>query len=300
MSRLRLLAFTFAFTLALCCQARAEAHCPPAGHSSASLQALKAQQWQVDDQAQRQVLALALLSCLSEPDPELRDGIAFEALSHWMRKELLTTETLHNLRQILLSQVNQDNRDDASGLRAPFAALVLAEVARVDRRTPFLSEAQREETVQSAAVFLSSTKDYRGYDDKVGWRHRIAHGADWIMQLGLNPALTLAQQQTLLAALAPKIANEEHFYIYGEGARLAAPVLYLAMRSHLTPEQWRDWFKTLAPANNAANATTQKSLARRHNLTAFLSALYMSLQESKQTAVKEKLLPLVVDAIKRL
>ncbi len=290
----------FAFALALCWQTNAQAHCPPTRHDKASLQALKAQQWQINDTAQRQAVALALLSCLSDPDPTLRDGIAFEALSHWMRKELLTTETLHNVRQMLLSQINQDGHDDASGLRAPFAALVLAEVARVDRRTPFLSEAQREEMLQSAAIFLTSTKDYRGYDEKQGWRHRIAHGADWIMQLGLNPALTLTQQQKLLAALAPKIANEEHFYIYGEGARLAAPVLYLAMRSHLTAEHWRDWFDALVPVGNAAQATTQKSLARRHNLTAFLSALYVSLQESKQVQVKEKLLPLVVDAIKRL
>lgn len=299
MCRLRL----FAFTLALCWQTHAQAHCPPAGHSNASLQALKTQQWQIKDQAQRQALAMALLSCLSEPDPTLRDGIAFEALSHWMRSELLTTETLHNIRQILLAQINQDNhnnQDSASGLRAPFAALVLAEVARVDRRTPFLSETQREEMLQSAALFLSGTKDYRGYDEKEGWRHRIAHGADWIMQLGLNPALTLAQQQKLLAALAPKIANDEHFYIYGEGARLAAPVLYLAMRSHLTTEQWRDWFLAVAPTGDAAQATTQKSLARHHNLTAFLSALYVSLQESKQSQLKEKLLPLVIDAIKRL
>lgn len=290
----------FAFLLGCCWHIQAQAHCPPAPHSLASLQALKAQQWQVEDANQRQVYALALLSCLSDPDPQLRDGIAFEALSHWMRQALLTTDTLHTIRQILLSQVNQSAQDDELGLRAPFAALVLAEVARVDRRTPFLNEAQREEMIDSATVFLSSTKDYRGYDGKQGWRHRIAHGADWIMQLGLNPALTQAQQQTLLAALAPKIANEEHFYIYGEGARLAAPVLYLAMRSHLTPEQWRDWFAALAPGGNPAQATTQKSLARRHNLTAFLSALYVSLQESKPSPVKEKLLPLVVDAIKRL
>ena len=296
MLRLRLLALALIFSW----QAHAQAHCPPAGHNSASLQALKTQQWQIKDTAQRQALALALLSCLSEPDPTLRDGIAFEALSHWMRNELLTTETLQDIRQILLSQLNHNNQAEQQGFGAPFAALVLAEVARVDRRTPFLSEVQREEMLQSAASFLSNTKDYRGYDEKEGWRHRIAHGADWIMQLGLNPALTLAQQQKLLAALAPKIANEEHFYIYGESARLAAPVLYIAMRSGLSSEQWREWFVKLVPPSDANQTTTQKTLARHHNLTAFLSALYVSLQESKQAQLKEKLLPLVVDAIKRL
>ena len=296
MLRLRLLVLALTFFW----QAHAQAHCPPAGHSSASLQTLKAQQWKIDDQAQRQSTALALLSCLSEPDPNLRDGIAFEALSHWMRNELLTTETLHNLRQILLSQVNQDKQAEQQGFGAPFAALVLAEVARVDRRTPFLSEAQREEMTQSAALFLSNTEDYRGYDEQHGWRHRIAHGADWMMQLALHPALTLAQHQVLLAALSPKIANTEHFYIYGEGARLAAPVLYIAMRSSLTTEQWREWFVKLQPPRDANQTTTQKSLARRHNFTAFLSALYVTLQESKPSPLKEKLLPPVLDAIKQM
>jgi hypothetical protein len=38
-------------------------------------------------------LALALTSCLGNPDSEtMRDGIAFEALQHYMRNNQLTTD----------------------------------------------------------------------------------------------------------------------------------------------------------------------------------------------------------------
>ena len=45
--------------------------------------------------ARRQKLALALLPCLSNPDPGLRDGVAFEAYYTWMRAKLLDVRNAH-------------------------------------------------------------------------------------------------------------------------------------------------------------------------------------------------------------
>jgi hypothetical protein len=41
-------------------------------------------QWIVKDGAFRQFIAEKILDCLSDPDPLLRDAIAYEALSFWM------------------------------------------------------------------------------------------------------------------------------------------------------------------------------------------------------------------------
>jgi hypothetical protein len=46
--------------------------------------------------------------------------------------------------------------------------------------------------------------------------------------------------------------------------------------------------------------TTQASLARKHNLNAFFSAMYLNLQESKQVALQEKILPIVIKSLKKL
>jgi hypothetical protein len=297
---MRLLMTSAVAGILLSVSAMSLAACPPDGQTRETLRALKESQWQITDAQQRQLSALSLLDCLANPEPQLRDDIAFEALSFWMRAELLTTETVLIIRQRLLTQIAHPSTAQDAGFQQPFAALVLAEVARIDRRKAFMSEAQRQEMVDSAAQYLRNVRDYRGYDEKQGWRHGVAHAADWMMQLALNPALNKSQHLAMLDALAQQIRNDNHFYHYGEGERLMTPVFYLGLRSALTSEEWDSWFNNLLVTSLDLKKTSQASLARKHNLTAFFSALYLNLQESKQAALQEKLLPLVIKSLKKL
>jgi hypothetical protein len=276
------------------------ANCPPKDNTLASLVALKANKWVVEDRATRQQVALSLLPCLSNPNPLLRDEIAFEALSFWLRGELLDSETVQQIRSTLLQKISASNIANDDGYTGPFAALVLAEVARVDRRKPFMNASERQEMVTAAAQFLSKVSDYRGYDDAQGWRHGVAHGADWLMQLALNSALTKEQHKQILTAIGLQVRNENHFYIYGEGERLMAPVFYLGLNPLLSAEEWDAWFDTLLNTELDLSKMTQKSLARKHNLTAFLSAFYLNLRESKQVQLQDQMIPRLIKAIKKL
>lgn len=275
--------------------------CPPTGYSEASLKELKQKKWELNGDAKRQQLALALLPCLASPNPHLRDEIAFEALSFWMRNKLLDTATVRQIAQRLLAQIADTQASPNADFGKPFAALTLAEVVRVDRLQAFMTEQERSNMVNAAAQYLSTVKDYRGFDEKEGWRHGVAHGADWMLQLALNPNVKPEQHQTILQSLATQINNEQHFYIYGEPERLMAPVFFLALRSPLDDAAWQTWFEQLMQgSSNAAPMNTQANLARRHNLKAFLQALYVNVQESKQEKIKEKLQPLIVSSLKKL
>lgn len=282
----------------------AAAACPPTGYVSAELQALKTSQWKIDDPQRRQQTALALVECLADANPVLRDEIAFEALSFWMRNELLTSATIQTMRLQLLQQIRTPLTSTSTskdpGFAHPFAALALAEIARVDRRQAFMNDEQRQDMLNAAAEYLPAVRDFRGFDERDGWRHGVAHGADWMLQLSLNPALNQQQHLQILQALAPQIRNDQHFYHYGESERLMAPVFYLGLRSGLSTEEWERWFNSLLTTSLDLKVTTQASLARKHNLTAFLYALYVNLQESPATAAKEKLLPQVIKSLKKL
>jgi hypothetical protein len=278
----------------------AAATCPPAGLDKAGLEAMKKTEWAVTGDARRQALALELLDCLASPDPELRDGLAFDALSRWMRGQLLAPATLQAMRAILMLHLRPAGAD-AAGFRQPFAALALAEVARVDRLQSFLSPTERAELVDAAAGYLKGVRDYRGFDAREGWRHGVAHAADLLLQLGLNPALAAAQLKTILAAIAFQVAPPgEHFYVYGEGERLMAPVFYIGRRNVLSGDEWSAWFAALAAPRPKAEPTTATSLAARHNLSQFLLALYASLKESGTPEVQARMLPGVTAALKSL
>jgi hypothetical protein len=274
------------------------AACPPQGWSREALEALKVEAFALEDSTRRQALALGLIDCLADPDPRLRDGIAYEAHATWLRGDALTPET----RRALMSQLLARLTPDDEGFGAPFAALVLSEVARTDRILAWMTPVQREDLVQIGSVYLASVRDYRGFDTAQGWRHGVAHGADLLMQLALNPALDRAQLDRILAAVATQVAPAGgHFYTYGEPERLARPVLFALKRGLHDDAAWSAWLQGVAaPAplpDWSAAFSSQAGLAKRHNTRAFLLALYVGLAESGDDTMKARL-PAVVAALR--
>jgi hypothetical protein len=277
--------------------------CPPADQDRAALESLKAKDFAVDDDAKRQALALALVPCLENPDPLLRDGVAFEAYSTWLRGKKLDSAT----RGELLAQLTvmlQPVAQDRGGFRRPFAALVLSEVARTDRIEPWMSAAQRTELIDQAAKYLVSVKDYRGFDEREGWRHGVAHGSDIVTQLALNPNVDRAGVDRLLAAVAAQIAPAgEHAYVDGESERLARAVLVAAQRGLHSAAEWEQWLLAVskpAPLPDWGSAyRTRAGLTKRHNLMGFLNALYVNVREGGNENA-QRLLPGLQAAYKSL
>lgn len=272
----------------------AEEGCPPEGTDAGSLQLLKQQDFAVEDAATRNTLAIRLLGCLSSPDPALRDGIAYEALTVWLRGNALEADTRVRLRDDLYAMLQAP---DAEGFARPFAALVLSEVARTDRIVPWMTPAERVAMVDQATAYLRSVQDYRGFDNAQGWRHGVAHGSDWLMQLALNPALERPQLNMMLEAVASQAVPESaHAYIFGEPGRLARPVLYIAKRDVLTDADWSAWFLSLPERIGEREKAYSDTawLARRHDLLAFLTSVYLEADQSADEQIKALKAPAVL------
>lgn len=264
----------------------AQAACPPAGHDQASLQALKAADAPVASEGGRLAVAMELVDCLAHPDPMVRDGIAYGLLADWMRAGAFDAEGLRRLRSALYAVLAGP---EGEGFARPFAALVLSELARTDRVAPWMDAGEREEMLDKAVAYVVGVSDYRGYDNAVGWRHGVAHGADWLMQLALNPALERVQLDRILTAVAAQVVpGSAHAYVFGEPGRLARPVLYVAARGLHTGAEWQSWFAALPPAlGDASLAYVDASwLARRHDLVAFLQAVYVESGRSGKDSIR--------------
>jgi hypothetical protein len=260
---------------------------------------LKQGGFRVENKARREDLPMALLPCLRSPDPELRDDIAFSAYSSWMRAGQLDADQLRTLRAALYLELDAV---DPQGVAQPFAALVLSEIARTDRVTTWMTPAERDEMVRRAVAWFTGVRDYRGLDPMEGWRHGVAHGSDWLLQLALNPALDQDALQLMLDAVALQaVPDTGHAYVFGEPERLARPVLYIAARRLITESAWNAWFDALlARLGTAPEGPPDGSwLARRHDLDAFLSALYVNADLARDPGMNE-LKPRVTTALKRL
>jgi hypothetical protein len=272
--------------------------CVEGGPTRAELDRLKAGGYEVADASRRQRLALDLVECLGAPDPALRDGLAYEGLAKWMRADALSVDT----RTTMLARLQRDVADAAPpGFRAPFAALVLSEVARTDRIAAWLTPEQRDALVATAATYVEGVRDYRGYDEAEGWRHGVAHGADLLMQLALNKALDKGQLDRILGAVAHQVAPTSHFYIYGEPGRLSRPVVFVLQRGQHDDGAWQAWLARLTGALAARSEALgmQARLAQRHNTRAFLLALYAALAGSSDAALTARA-PAVAEALRAM
>ncbi len=274
--------------------------CPPAGYDRARLEALNANNWAIPNARSRNAFALALTDCLADPNPVLRDDLAYKAYFALLRNRQLTDATMLALADNLQARLSAP---EGEGFERPFAALILSEVARADRVRPFLTAERREELLAASIAWFAAIHDYRGFDEQFGWRHSVAHGADLMLQLSLNPAFGKGELTRIRDAVAAQISPANHFYIYGESQRLANPILYMAGRGVFSEAEWTAWLRQVAsPAPLASwdEAFAHNSdLARVHNVSQFIEALYV-VARLDQVAGDDVLLPGAEAAIRVL
>ena len=269
--------------------AAAQATCPPDGYDIATLRSLRVQHFAVADLGRRQALALGLLACLASPDGEVRDQIGYEAFAYWRIARALDAATWSGVVDELQRRLAAPA--DAAGVAAPFAALVLAEAVHADRDAPFLDDARRRALLDAALEYFSTVRDYRGFDETTGWRHGVAHGADLLGELALEPAFDAAQLTRILQALAQQVvAHDDHVYVFGESERIAAAAIRVAGRKRMPAAAWKTWIAGIAaPAPFARWPDAYDSLrgfAKRQNTMNFLLALYAGLARSGDAGLR--------------
>jgi Protein of unknown function (DUF2785) len=274
--------------------------CKPLGMAKSEFQALKASGWTFADRTRRDDFLLALADCTGATDPEYRDLLAFEAMQSLVRKGDVDAATLSRLADILEKQLAEP---DPSGVRRPFAALNLAEIARADRVAAFMPHERRKAMLAASTGYMRAITDYRGFDPKVGYRHAVAHAADLLMQWSLNPALDKDDLIQIRDAVGVQVAPLTTAYVTGESERLARPIFFVAQRGLLSAEDWNLWFAGLSEPGALQSwgnyHLNPAAIARRHNAQAFLMAVYVSADASENEAYK----PLVaasLEALKKL
>ena len=210
-----------------------------------------------------------------------------------MRGGQLDLATLQTVRGDLLKMMA---RPDAEGFGSAFAALVLSEVARTDRLRAWLSTEERDELVRVGALYLARVRDYRAFSDAEGFRHAVAHGADLMLQLALNPLTTKAQLDHMMLAVATQVAPEASVaYWAGEPDRLARPIVFIAQRKLHTESEWQVFFSEVTNPKPLASwkvaFTSELGIKKRHNVRAFLLSVYASATSSEDAGIRQLIGP---------
>jgi hypothetical protein len=221
-------------------------------HPPAFWRSLKEAQFRLAP-GQSAALATEAAQLLGSTDPEIRDGIAYEAIAAWVyRDQVLNAAQLQQLQaQLERNAVSGlGHTDDDTLFLRSFSILALSVLAAEDLQKPFLTRQQYAGLVDLGVRSLTQERDLRGYVAVKGWGHATAHAADLLKFLARNPRLTAAQQQRIVEAVATRLRSAREVFVWGEDARLAATLGAVARRADAEAASFSPWFDELRAAHH--------------------------------------------------
>jgi hypothetical protein len=206
---------------------------------------------------------------ITSPDPEVRDKVAYGEL--WERISRGDVDGgLSALGERMAAQFGH-----AEIQARTFAPLVLVAVLLRDEVTGELDSDAVHRWLDAYADWYAHEQDLRGYDEKLGWLHAVAHGADAVEAFGRSRHLTAADLVRLLEMVATRLTTpSSYLYAHGEDDRIGSAVVALLLREELSEADATEW---LAPIEAALRAREPGPYSCPHsNTIRTLNALYVT------------------------
>jgi Protein of unknown function (DUF2785) len=207
-------------------------------------------------------------ACLNDPDPEIRDGLAYPTLVSLLdagelddRLEELGDRAVAGFRLRRRSVeplgVPAEHLGDPYALRRSFSALVLGEVIARDRvagaaGARLLPEPALGRWLLAWAGWYPAEPITSSHDRLRGWLHAVAHGADVARELALHPQLSAPELALLLQTMAARLHSLTQFLNQTEDDRLALAALAILSRPELEPDAPGAWLASLSQLWTAA------------------------------------------------
>ncbi len=247
-------------------------------------QAVIKNEFKVPADAPLPVLLTELSTMLSSPDPELRDDVAYTVLANWIYRQRIVPAG-ERLRLLQAWEANLKTgigeRDTTSVLARSFSALALGTLAILDNEAPYLDRPTFARLLGSALTYLKTEHDVRGFDDRLGWLHSVAHTADLLKFLARNPHLQVAEQALVLNGIGEKLSAVTTSLVHGEDERLARAVLSIVARADFDDAGFAAWLKTMTPIRRNTDPTLA-TLATDQNRRHLLTSLFMVLSTDRR------------------
>lgn len=200
-----------------------------------------------------------LSRALADPDPGIRDGAAYSVLATWIERGVIDGP-----RRLALGDEMAARFDDPEIQARTFAPLVL---------DMLVSEGDlRPEWVDAFARWYPAEEDLRGHDEKLGWLHAVAHGADLLAVFGRHADVDPVRMLDLAAARLT--APTDHVLDHLEDDRLARAVARVLTRPDLSEEDATAWLDVIA-ADFGADSIGVPVAAHLSNCLRTLRMLYV-------------------------
>lgn len=227
-------------------------------------------------------LLRSMVEHIGSPDPELRDKLIYTSFFYLIMDDYLTYAQMKSLIETCLDDhhlfLNISLINDDSVFTRAFSSLVIALILGKDREARFLPDELVNRAIEGSIHYLQKEQDLRGYVEKNGWAHSIAHGADLLDEAIKHPLFDMNMAEKCLDAIGGSLFKGT-VYIDDEDKRLISPITALLDRN-MSEMILKKWIENLS-INLAKLRNPQKFSLRfyrtRTNLSNFLKTLYFSM-----------------------
>lgn len=177
-----------------------------------------------------------LVAMLAAADPRVRDDQAYLVVVSWIRRGVLDG------RLVAVGDIMVKRLGHPEVQARTFAPLILAALVERDAAMNLLDPPTVLRWRDAFAAWWLAETDIRGWDDRLGWLHAIAHGADLAGALGSSPRLPAADLAGMLAMVAARVVAPTWYrYAQMEEDRVARAIIRILARPGLTTAGATGW-----------------------------------------------------------
>ncbi|HZX06413.1 DUF2785 domain-containing protein [Kribbella sp.] len=220
-------------------------------------------------------LVAELVGMLRSPDPAVRDRQAYSTLATWVGRGVLSEQELRDLGDELVPRFG-----DPEIQARTFVPLILDVIVSAGVFEP--------RWVPPFERWYVGEQDLRGYDEKLGWLHAVAHGADLLGTFGQHPAVEPVQMLRL--GIGRLLTPTSYVFRDMEDDRLGYALAATLTRAELTGSDAVDW---LDPAVRVlSNPPTAGIAPEVTNTVRTLRVLYLFADHGLRIGDAKKLTPI--------
>lgn len=247
-------------------------------------------------------LTAELTRMLGDPDPHIRDAVAFPTMATWISAGVyddLLMALGDGMCAGLTVGLGESGTD--SVFRRSFSALVLAECIARDNQANLVTTQTILAWGDRLTSWITRENDLRGFVTGQGYAHAIAHAGDALAALARSPKIGRLELVVLLDVIADRLLlPTKQFFICAEEDRLAHAVINILNRELLELEILEPWVTRLANRAFMSGSVNRNPFLVSGNVQKFLRALHLQLSLGQaRPSVRADLLLILSEQLRR-